>query len=118
MSNFPLPFATIIHECAVDNKGLYFTSHEVIRKNLILKNKIINNMIIGKLIYKYDCNYRVPKLQIAHVSGVIVTLYVNASVVISLSNIITGHVQSLSFGFTTPHWKPFYSSSLQAQIYT
>ena len=34
VSHFSFPFATIIHECAVDNKGLYFTTHEVIRKNL------------------------------------------------------------------------------------
>ena len=32
--HFSFPFATIIHERAVDNKGLYFTTHEVIRKNL------------------------------------------------------------------------------------
>jgi len=34
VSHFSFPFTTIIHECAVDNKGLYFTTHEVIRKNL------------------------------------------------------------------------------------
>ena len=34
VSHFSFPLATIIHECAVNNKGMYFTTHEVIRKNL------------------------------------------------------------------------------------
>lgn len=34
MSHFSFPFATIIHKCAVDNKGVHFTAHEVIGKNL------------------------------------------------------------------------------------
>ena len=40
MSDFSFPLASIIHECAVDNKRLYFTTHEVIRKNLY--NNIID----------------------------------------------------------------------------
>lgn len=34
VSHFSFPFATIIHKCAVDNKGVHFTAHEVIGKNL------------------------------------------------------------------------------------
>ena len=38
MPDFPFPLASIIHECAVDNKRLYFTTHEIIRKNLKAMN--------------------------------------------------------------------------------
>ena len=36
VSDFPFPLASFILECAVDNKSLYFTPHEIIRKNLYI----------------------------------------------------------------------------------
>ena len=37
MSDFPFPLASFIHKSAVDNKSLYFTAHEIVRKNLETK---------------------------------------------------------------------------------
>ena len=37
MSDFPFPLASYIHKCAVNNKCLYFTAHEIIWKKLKTK---------------------------------------------------------------------------------
>ena len=37
MPDFSFPFASINHECTVDNYCLYFPSHEIVSKNLIRK---------------------------------------------------------------------------------
>ena len=53
VSHFSFPLATIIHECAVNHKGMYFTTHEVIRKNL-KRN--------GKETLREDAKWPIPEI--------------------------------------------------------
>ena len=46
MSDFPFPLASFILECAVDNKSLYFSAHEIIGKDLkTMKKQFLKSYI-------------------------------------------------------------------------